>query len=42
MPFSLEVANALIVVPDPEDAVLPSGDEVLALGGDVDGVEFAL
>lgn len=42
MPLSLEVADAFVIVPNPEDAVLPPRNEVLALSRDIERVELVL
>ena len=42
MADALVVAEALIVAPEADDLVLAAGDEVLALGGDREGVDLAL
>ena len=42
MSFSFEVANALIVVPNLQNAVLSSRDEMLAFSRDVQRIEFVL
>ena len=42
MALAFEIADALIVVPNAEDPVLPARHEMLALGGDVQRTELTL
>lgn len=42
MAFSLEVANAFIVIPNSEPAVLSTRNEVLSFGSDVKSVQLVL
>ena len=42
MALAFEIADALIVVPNAEDPVLPARHEMLALGGDVQRAELTL